>query len=262
MVVAFVLAALLPDARQVPVLTAVGAGFSALAALALLAALARPGDHPHRAAPAGLGALRLAWSDGFVRRLCCFASIPFGAFIALTTFAQALLAPAGVSAGTASAMLLVNVVAGVIGCAVVPVLAARFHGEFRVLAAGLLVTCLAVAGLAAAPGVATGFVALSLIGFVLLPALPIALDLVERRAGEAEGTATGLVWMAGNLGGLVVATAVGLLVHRPTPAFLLIAGLTLIGLPVVLTLRQSIATAALDAGRPTADDTRVATPTG
>ncbi|NBE50491.1 MFS transporter [Streptomyces boluensis] len=250
MVIAFVLAALFPGADGLATLTAGGAAFSAVAALALLLTLGRPVAHRHVAPSAGLSALRVAWSDGFIRRLCAFAFIPFGVFIALTTFAQALLAPAGVSAATASLILLVNVVAGVAGCAVVPVLAARFRKELGVLAGGLLVTSAAVATLAAAPGVAVGFLSLTLIGFVLLPGLPIALELTERRTGEAAGTATGLIWMAGNVGGLVIATVVGHLVHRPAPAFLLLAVLALLGLPAVSALREGVTADRQPAGRP------------
>jgi hypothetical protein len=39
--------------------------------------------------------------------------------------------------------------------------------------------------------------------------------------------------MAGNLGGLVAAVVVGFLVDRPTIAFLLLAAVALIGLPLV-----------------------------
>lgn len=240
MVIAFVLGALLPGADQLTTLTAIGAGFSAVAAIAMVSGLRRPGEHHEATAQPGLGALRVAWSDGFVRRLCTFAFAPFGAFIALTTFAQALLAPAGVSAGTASLLLLANVVAGVIGSAVLPVLAARHRSEIRVLTGGLLVAAAAVAALAVAPGTAVAAVSLTLIGFVLLPGLPIAFELAERHAGQAEGTAAGLIWMAGNLGGLVVATVTGLLVDRPTTAFLLISAIALLGLPAAAGLRRTL----------------------
>jgi predicted MFS family arabinose efflux permease len=241
MVIAFVLCALLPGAGQLTALTAIGAGFAVLAAVALLAALRRPGEHRHTRPPAGLGALTLAWRDGFIRKLCASVFLPFGVFIALTTFAQALLEPAGVSAATASLILLGNVVLGVLGCAVLPVLVVRWRGEVGLLIGGLVLSGLAIAWLAVAPGVVSAGVSLALIGFVLIPALPVVLELTERRTGEAEGTAAGLVWMAGNLGGLAVAGVVGLLVNRPGPAFWLLAALALAGTPVGLLLRRDIA---------------------
>jgi predicted MFS family arabinose efflux permease len=71
------------------------------------------------------------------------------------------------------------------------------------------------------------------VGFVLLPALPIVLALTERHAPEAEGTAAGLIWLAGNLGGVVIATVVGLLVTHPSAAFVALAGVTALALPAL-----------------------------
>jgi hypothetical protein len=69
-------------------------------------------------------------------------------------------------------------------------------------------------------------------GLFLLPALPIVLAAAERLAGGAAGTAGAIVWMAGNLGGLVVALLVQILVHEPLAAFLAMAGVSLLGLPL------------------------------
>ena len=77
------------------------------------------------------------------------------------------------------------------------------------------------------------YVTLIGVGFVLLPALPIVLSLGERHAPDAESTAAGLIWMAGNLGGVVLATVVGLLVAQPTIAFAALAGATLLALPAL-----------------------------
>jgi hypothetical protein len=100
------------------------------------------------------------------------------------------------------------------------------------------VTTLACVALAVVPGVAVGFVAVVALGFALLPALPIVLEMTERRAGAAEGTATGLIWLTGNLGGLVLAAVVGLLVDHPVPAFLLLAALSVLTLPLLRGVRR------------------------
>jgi predicted MFS family arabinose efflux permease len=169
------------------------------------------------------------------------ALFPFGVFVALSTFAQALLEPAGVSSEVASTILLVNVVAGVLGCAVIPVIVARHQAESSLLVLSLSVTALACIVLAVAPGVITGFITITLIGLLLLPALPIVLELVERRTGEAEGTAAGLIWMSGNLGGLLVAVVVGLLVDHPFAAFLVMGVIALVAVPGARSLNQPIA---------------------
>jgi predicted MFS family arabinose efflux permease len=211
----------------------VQAGLAVVAAVAVLAVVRTPAEHRAEVAPAGFGALRIAWGDPFIRRLCALVFVPFGVFVALSTFAQPLLEPAGVSEETAGLILIANVAAGVIGCAVVPVWASRRGRELAVLTASLLVTAVAAVALALVPGVVVGFVALALIGFGLLPALPIVLELTERRAGRSEGTAAGLMWLAGNLGGLVVAAVVGVLVGEPLLAFLLLAVLSVLTLPLL-----------------------------
>jgi hypothetical protein len=73
---------------------------------------------------------------------------------------------------------------------------------------------------------------IAMMGFVLLPALPVILTTAERIAGAAAaGTAGAIVWMAGNLGGLVVALIVQVLVHDPLAAFLSMAAVSLLGVP-------------------------------
>lgn len=240
LVLAFVLGAALPGAGQLRTVLAISAGFSVLAAVLLILALRHPGEQRHAAPQVGFGALRVAWGDPFLRRLCVLVFFPFGMFIALTTFAQPLLEPAGVSGSTASLILLVNVVAGVAGSAIIPVLAARRRIQLPVLVAGVATAAVGCVLLAVLPGAGTGFGALLVIGFVLLPTLPVVLELTERRTGEVEGTAAGLVWLSGNLGGLVVATVVGLLVHQPLAAFLTMAAVALLAVPLVRPLRSYV----------------------
>lgn len=237
MILAFLLGAILPDGDQLPTLIAIGAIFAVVAAVVLVLALRTPGQHHHARPPAGLGALRIAWSDPFIRRLCLLVFFPFGTFVALTTFAQPLLEPAGVSSSTTSVVLLLNVVAGVVGCAVLPIVAAKRGWELSIPAVGGLAAAMGCVAMALAPGAVVAGVALVLIGFLLLPALPIVLELTERRSGAAEGTAAGLIWMSGNLGGLVVATVVGLLVHHPGPAFFIAAIAAVLALPMLARLR-------------------------
>ncbi|WP_433015835.1 MFS transporter [Kribbella sp. CA-294648] len=241
MVLAFLLSALLASSNELPTMLWLSAIFSVVAAGILIVALRKPGEHKMERRRPERSTLRIAWGDPLVRRLSVLALFPFGVFVAMTTFSQALLEPAGLTAGTASTILLVNVIAGVIGSAVIPVLVARRHAESALLVASLTITAVACAALALAPGVVMAFIAITLIGFLLLPALPVVLELVERRTGEAEGTAAGLIWMFGNLGGLLVATAVGLLVDRPLAAFLVMAGIALVAVPGARALKRPIA---------------------
>jgi predicted MFS family arabinose efflux permease len=241
MVIAFLLSAVFTTAESLPTMLAITAAFCIIAALVLSFALRKEGSFEVPAVGPDRGALRITWGDPLIRRLCVLAIFPFGVFVALSTFAQALLEPAGVSGGTASVILLVNVVAGVLGSAVIPILVFRRRSESALLVVSLTVTAAACVLLALAPGAVTGFAAITLIGLLLLPALPVVLELVERRTGEAEGTAAGLIWMAGNLGGLVVAVVVGLLVDHPTTAFLVMGAIALLAVPGARSLRRPIA---------------------
>lgn len=67
----------------------------------------------------------------------------------------------------------------------------------------------------------------------MLPALPVVLQLTEERAGHAAATASGLVWLAGQVGALAVTGVIGTLVDHPVPAFLALAAVSLLALPLL-----------------------------
>jgi len=239
LVLAFALGTVLPDSSQLQVLLTIQAGFAVLAAGWLVLATRHPGDFHQPRLATGFRAVSTAWADRGLRRLCALVFLPFGAFIALSTWTQALLEPAGVSSENAGILLIVNVVVGVAGCAVVPVWAARRRREASTLGVAVLATAVCCLLLAVAPSLALGFVAFAVIGFLLLPALPIVLELSERRQGAGEGTAAGLIWLSGNAGGLVVAALVGALVDHPAVAFGVLAVLMVLPLPLVRGLARA-----------------------
>jgi cyanate permease len=182
--------------------------------------------------------LRDVWADPVLRRLVGLACVGFGVFVALTTWLQALLEPAGVSADEAGLMLLVMVVVGVAGSALLPPLLAARGREPVFLAASIGAGVAGLLALAAAPGVVVGFVALAVIGAALLTDLPVLLELVDRQAGAANGaagaTAGALVWLAGNAAGLVAALIVQVLQDRPASAFIVQAVLLTLGVPLLV----------------------------
>jgi predicted MFS family arabinose efflux permease len=236
MIVAFALAAALP-LRTVLAVDAV----LAVAAVAWLAVvLRRPAPFVHEARAAGLAELRVTWRDPLVRRLSLLVLVPFGTFTALTTWAEALLDPAGVSSSQAGIVLLVNIVAGVAGSALLPVAAVRRRRELAVMGLALLVTAASCALLAVAPALATALVTFAVFGFLLLPCLPVVLELTER-SGDGDSTAAGLIWLFGQLGALVVTGVAGTLVHHPAVACGLLALLTLAALPLLRALASLVA---------------------
>ncbi len=191
----------------------VQAALSVLAAAGLCLALLRRGTTataPGQAAP-----LRTVWADRPIRLLVALVCAGFGVFIALTTWLQTLLDPAGVSSDAAGVLLLIMVIAGVLGSALLPTPIAARGWQLRFVLASVVAGVAALVLLAVAPGIGSGVVALVVLGVFLLTDLPLILEMVERRAPHAGGTAGGLVWLAGNAAGLVAALVVQAELHHP-----------------------------------------------
>ncbi|HEX4435693.1 MAG TPA: MFS transporter [Solirubrobacteraceae bacterium] len=231
MLIALVLGPTLGGHGHIERLLAVEAVLAVLPAVALAFALRRPGrrDDEH-AAIEGSVALAL-WRLPSMRTLFGLVFVGFGIFVALATWLQQLLEPSGVSETQAGLLLVVMVVGGLVGCAVLPERVLAGHRERRFMQVAVLGASAGCVLLGVVHGIALNGLVLVAMGAVLLPALPVILTVAERIAGAAAGTAGALVWMAGNLGGLVVALIVQVLVHHPLPAFLAIAVVSLLGLP-------------------------------
>ena len=146
------------------------------------------------------------------------------------------------------------VLAGTVACALLPPLVAGRRAERGFMRGAVLIGCSGCVVLGVAPWLGVQALAIVAIGVVLLPALPVILTAAEQLAGGAAGTAGAIVWMAGNLGGLVVALLVQILVHHPLVAFGAMAAVSLVGLPLAARLispaveAQSGAPAAAGAG--------------
>ena len=241
MVAGNLLGALLPGEERIRTLTivtamiAMAAGLCLLVALRFVRSLAGANAIP---ATNGLRSLRAAFGNRHLRRLCAVVAIPMGAFMALTTYAQPMLEPAGVSESSAGLILALMMVAGVIASAIVPVWVDRRRREVRFMSASIAMTAGACLFLAWVPSTAMAYLMLVGVGLVLLPALPIVLTLTERHAPEAEGTAAGLIWLSGNLGGVVMATIIGLLVTHASTAFVALAILVIFATPALSRYRR------------------------
>jgi predicted MFS family arabinose efflux permease len=236
MLIALLLGPTLGGHGHIERLLVVEAVLSALPALALLVTLRRPGQESSEHAAIAGNAARALWALPSMRTLCGLVFIGFGIFVALATWLQTLLQPAGVSEQAAGALLVGMVIAGVIGCAVLPPIVARRGIERGFMRTAVIVGCLGCVALGVLPWLGGQAVTIVLMGAVLLPALPVILTATERLAGPAAGTAGAIVWMAGNLGGLVVALLVQVLVHDPLAAFLAMGAVSLLGLPIATRL--------------------------
>jgi len=249
MLLALVLGTIFGGAH-IAALLEVQAAFAVLAAAGMLYELRRRASAgaADAAVAVRLLALREVWGERNVRVLSGLLFLGFGVFIALTTWLQALLHNYRVSSTTAGTLLVAMVLAGALGAALLPPLVVRRRAERRTVGTAVAVSAAGGLLLAFEHAVALDAVVLVAIGLLLLTLLPVILELSERRAGESAGTVTALLWLAGNAGGLVVTVIVALLVHHPTPAFLVLAAVSLLAVPLVLAL--STASAGADAPRP------------
>lgn len=240
MLVALLLGPLL-GAGRLDLLLQIQGAIGVLAALALTVALRRrgSGEGEHTAIEGGVA--RSLWARHEMRVISGLAFLGFGVFVALSTWLQTLLHPSGISETAAGALLVGMIVAGVVGCAVLPAPISARGAERRFMGAVIAVGCLGSVALGVLPGIAGRAVVLVAMGALLLPALPVLMTVAERLAGPAAGTAGAIVWMAGNLGGLAVALLVQALVHHPLAAFLAMAAVVLCALPPaarMVTLRE------------------------
>jgi predicted MFS family arabinose efflux permease len=243
MLLALLLGPTLGAHGQLERLLVVEAVLAAIPAVALAIVLRRPGHASEEHAAIEGNAARALWDLPPMRTLCGLVFLGFGVFVALATWLQTLLQPSGVSEAASGGLLVGMIVAGVIGCAVLPPLIARRNTERGFMRTVVIVACLGCVVLGVAPWLGVRALAVVAMGVVLLPALPVILTAAEQLAGAAAGTAGAIVWMAGNLGGLVVALIVQILVHDPLAAFLAMAAVSLLGLPLAARL-VSPATAA------------------
>lgn len=191
------------------------------------------------AAVLGGSPLREVWADPLIRRLAAVTFVGFGVFIALTTWLQALLEPYGVSDDTAGAMLVAMLVVGIGTTAATPALVIRHGRESRFLPAVLVVAAACMVLLGVITGAVVNAITVVVVGALLVSALPVIFELTERRAGAAGGSAVAIMWLAGNLGGLLVAVVVGGLLDHRLAAFLVMAAVALAGLPLARTLRST-----------------------
>lgn len=149
--------------------------------------------------------LKLLMKSRNLVRLFAIAFLALGYFNGFTSWLEQILAPNGVSAesaGNAGASLIVG---GILGAAIIPAIsdAAKRRKPF-------LVACCIMAGALTWPLSRSGdgiqlYAMSSLLGFFFLPGYALLLSATEEFAGKDKaGSATGLLMLFGNFGGVVV----------------------------------------------------------
>ncbi len=177
----------------------------------------------HLADEVDAAGIRRVLRDPGIRVLAVLAFGGFGVVGALLGGAQPLLEERGHSTDTADLLVDGMVLAGLLVAAFLPALAARRGKEREVLTGAIAVATVAV-GLAAFD-VSIGVLAVlfALVGAALVPALPILLELAERRMPESAGLVSSVIWLAGNLGVAVLTGVTSALYGVPAAAFLTLA---------------------------------------
>jgi MFS family permease len=141
------------------------------------------------------------------RLLCAILFIGNGAFVAILQLIDQILKPKHptISQNTAGLIGAVMVIAGVVGCIVIPSLSDKYmrRKPFVLIAAGVAVpTLFLIAQLNSATQI---FIVAAFTGFFLLSAFPLVLTFAEETTGaHLTGTATAILLLLGNLGGVVL----------------------------------------------------------
>jgi len=189
--------------------------FVALGGLLLFALLgrARPAKPPKRreaelvdeSASINWKSLRQVMGLRNIRILCVVIFIGNGSFVGILQLLEKILSPKGIGTTTAGNIGTVMIVAGVVGCIVIPALSDKMgrRKPFLILAAAVTVPMLLLVG--ALSSTALIFAASGIMGFFLFSALPVLLTLAEENTGaHLTGTATAMLMLMGNFGGVVI----------------------------------------------------------
>jgi len=139
------------------------------------------------------------------RLLCVLILVGNGIFIGILQLIEKILKPKGISSDTAGIIGGVMVLAGVIGCVVIPSISDKMgrRKPFIILAACVAAPTIFLIG--ALEGTALIFVIGAILGFFLFAAFPLVLAFGEETTGKAlTGTATAILMLLGNLGGVLI----------------------------------------------------------
>jgi nitrate/nitrite transporter NarK len=188
---------------------------AALGGAVLFAALgkARPPRPPKRTeqeiqaedAAIDFGSMRAIFSLHNFRMLCIIIFIGNGAFVGILQLLEKILKPKGISTGTAGNIGAVMVLAGVVGCIVIPALSDKQlkRKPYIILAAVVAIPTLFL--IAALENTTAIFIIGAATGFFLFSAFPLVLTFAEETTGHAlTGTATAILLLLGNAGGVFI----------------------------------------------------------
>ena len=166
-----------------------------------------------------------AWlrRDPLVWKLAGLLFVGVGVFNALATWLDPIMAGLG-HPGAGGPLIAVTTVAGIVGAAVLPGPAAARGRRREVLLVATVTTGAVFGVLTVVHAPIWAALLLAGLGVVLLAGLPVALEWSEVHVGAGRaGVTTGVLLMAGNLGGVVLVLLVQPVVGSPVAALVVIA---------------------------------------
>ncbi len=237
LVAALVLGATVGASDELKPLLAINLSFAALALIAISFGLRSESAHEASASAAITRVdLSAIYKDPVLRRLGAMTFIGVGVFNGLATWLEVLLNPEGISSSTTSWILVVMTVSGVVGAvALSPRISAR-GSERGFLQVAALVGAGTFLLLTVAQMDLTIGIILAVLGFFLLGAQPVILEISERRVGHAAASAAGAILLAGNLGGIVIAVLIQAINQRPSASFIVLGVAMLLIAPIARSL--------------------------
>ena len=218
---------------------------ASVAVAGLFLALVRPNPRGPAAASSDTAprGMRQLLRDRDLLLVCLLGFVGLGFFNGLTTWLEQILAPNGVSAVDAGMVGGMLVIGGIIGAVVIPALSDRFRRRKPFVLLCTAVALATVYPLCASGHYATLLVLAALLGFFFLPAYALLLEMSAELAGPAQaGSATGLLMLAGNAGGVAVIVSMQAVKgDAPTyrAAVFLLLGLLATGLLVAALVRET-----------------------
>ena len=137
--------------------------------------------------------------------LCAIMFIGNGAIVGIFQLIDQILKPKHINSTTSGFVGAVMVIAGVIGCVVLPSLSDKFRKRKPFIVMSALVGIPMMFLIAQLSALSQVYVIWGITGFFLFAAYPLVLTMTEETTGHGlTGTATSIVLLLGNLGGVVV----------------------------------------------------------
>ncbi len=223
----------LVDRGEFGLLLTVHAVFAVVAAIAVLASL-RLASHPTDA----IGRVPLGWlrSDTLTWKMAALLFVGFGSYNGIATWLDSILVDFG-HPNLAGPVIAVMTLAGIAGAAVLPTFAASRDARRTVALTATAILALVMVLLTVTQPPWLVYTGLGLVGFTLMGTLPVILDWSEVHVGPIRaGTVTGLLLMAGNLGGVAVVLTVQVAIGNPVAALVVLAMWAIPGFAVALLL--------------------------